>query len=222
MLKHLQEKNRSLSIYDITDTRFSKFGRVLPKENFEDAITYLSEKTEVPNDGNKYIAHDSDFLDFITTETPYQDVFGNMKLQFGYVNGHNQKLNSLEYHKSSEINIAASSFVLLLGLVEDITNNTYQSSNLTAFYIPKGTVFEIYPRTLHFSPCEVNKTGFKCGVILPYSTNMSFIQSKTLKQNEDRLLFKTNKWLLAHEEHQTFITKGAHKGIQGINYKINY
>ncbi|MCF7924967.1 MAG: DUF4867 family protein [Candidatus Izimaplasma sp.] len=222
MLEKLREKNKPLSVYDINNDRFKKFGRVLHQNHFIEAINYLKEHTTIPPNGNQYIAHDETFEKTLSTTTPYLDVFGHVKLQYGYVNGHNQKLNALEYHKSSEINIAESSFVLLLGSSDDIRDNTFDTKQITAFYVPQGTVIEIYPRTLHFSPCKVMDSGFKCGVILSYSTNMSFVHSSALEQNEDRLLFKTNKWLLCHQEHQKFVDLGAHIGILGTNYKINY
>ena len=43
--------------------------------------------------------------------------FGEMEIQIGYCNGHNSMLNALEYHKSSEINVAATDAVLLLGSI---------------------------------------------------------------------------------------------------------
>lgn len=222
MLEELREKNKGLKFYDVNDDHFQKFGRVIQKDYFTEAINYLKDKTVIPSEGNHYVAHDENFEKVLKTVTPYEDVFGKVRLQFGYVNGHNQMLNALEYHKSSEINIAVSPFVLLLGSTSNIHNNMFDTNHVTAFYVPKGTVVEIYPLTLHFSPCEINNFGFKCGVILPYSTNMEFVKSNVLNQNGDRLLFKTNKWLLCHQEHKRFVELGAHIGLQGKNYKINY
>lgn len=222
MLEELRKKNEDLTFYDVNDEQFKKFGRVLQNDQFVDAIDYLEHQTDIPSHGNQYIAHEESFEKALNTTDSYEEVFGNIRLQYGYVNGQNQMLNALEYHKSPEINIAVSPFVLLLGLPSDIHDNTYDTSQVTAFYVPKGTVFEIFPLTLHFSPCKVNDTGFKCGVILPYSTNMEFVKSNILNQNGDRLLFKTNKWLLCHQEHQKFVELGAYIGLQGKNYKINY
>ena len=46
-----------------------------------------------------------------------------MPIQIGYCNGPNSTLNGLEYHKSSEINIAITDMVLLLGKVQEVENN---------------------------------------------------------------------------------------------------
>ena len=186
-----------------------------------DSITYLN-NLDIPERGNKYIAHDEKFMLSINDFSPYVDAFGNMPIQFGYVNGNNSPLNALEYHKSSEINIAATPMVLLLGRSSDIQDNTYDSSRLEAFFIPENSIIEIYAGVLHFSPCRVTEQGFRCGVILPRNTNTEFINAKNNGILENKLLFKTNKWLLSHVENKTLIEKGAHPGITGENYKIKF
>ena len=41
--------------------------------------------------------------------------YGELPIQIGYCNGHNELLNAVEYHRSSEINLAATDAVLILG-----------------------------------------------------------------------------------------------------------
>lgn len=38
----------------------------------------------------------------------------------------------------------------------------------------------------------------------------------------DSLLFRKNKWLIAHNENKGLIDKGVVSGISGENFKINY
>ena len=40
--------------------------------------------------------------------------FGGIPIEIGYCNGHNKKLNAVEYHRSSEINVAVTDLVLLI------------------------------------------------------------------------------------------------------------
>ena len=160
----------------------------------------MKSSTEMPDSANIYIAHDSDFEKSISNKDVFHDVFADMPLQFGYVNGFNNKLNALEYHKSSEINVAITPLVLMLGLQKDIFNQTYDSKNVAVFYIPENTAIEIYPSVLHFSPFRVQDQGFKCAVILPYGTNMNFVKPKLSNHEENLYLFKTNKWLLLRLE----------------------
>lgn len=222
MLENLKKKNPHLNLYHINDNRFNSFGKVLNFNHFKELSSYLNSKTEIPENANIYIAHDDLLAKSLTDMSVYHDVFGDMPLQYGYVNGQNTKLNALEYHKSSEINIALKPLVLLFGSANDIENRTYDSSKLIAFYIPENTAIEIYPRTLHFSPFKVLDLGFKCGVILPYGTNMEFVKPVHLDHDEDYLLFKTNKWLLAHPEHTKMINLGAFIGITGTNIEVKY
>ncbi len=53
--------------------------------------------------------------------------------------------------KSSEINIAITDMVLLLGKVQEVENNVFHSNDVIAFFVPKGTAVELYSTTLHFA-----------------------------------------------------------------------
>lgn len=221
MIKQLIQKNTHIQVLPVTDESFNKYGRILDDKSFKDAIQYL-EDTDIPGEGNIYVAHDKCFLNAIKKFSAIDNVFGNMPVQFGYCNGLNSKLNALEYHKSSEINIAATDLVLMLGKFDDIKDSKYNSNSLVAYYLPKGTTIELYPKVLHFAPCKVNDTGFRCGVILPNLTNVDFAKAETIIDNEDKYLFKTNKWLIAHPENTKVLAQGAFEGIIGKNIEIKY
>lgn len=145
------------------------------------------------------------------------EVYGGMPIQIGYCNGYNNKLNALEYHRDSEINIAATDLVLLLGFKQDITDNfEYDSSKVQAFLVPKGTAIEVYATTLHYAPCNTNEDGFKCVVVLPKGTNTE-IDFSLSKEGENSLLFAKNKWLIAHKDANI---DNAINGIKGINIEL--
>ena len=40
--------------------------------------------------------------------------------------------------------------------------------------------------------------------------------------NADKLIFRKNKWIMAHEDNKVLIERGVVDGIYGENYKINY
>lgn len=221
MITKLQKKNKDIPIYPIHDERFASYGRILASEPYKKVFQYMDEYISIPNEGNNYVAHDEQFARMFTG-IDYSEVFPNKDVEYGYVCGHNQKLNALEYHKSSEINIAVTPFVLMLGLPKKMVGQTYHSKDVEVFFVPKGTVFELHPEILHFSPCKVEDKGFKCGVVLPYETNMHFEQRSEVVQTNDDLLFKTNKWLLCHEDFERFVSLGAHVGLIGPNYEIRY
>lgn len=218
----IKKLNPNIKIYHILDKEFSLYGRVLDSKPFLSYFNYLEQHTSVPEIKNQYIAHDQNLKDYLNNLAIFKRIYPGLNLQFGYVNGHNTKLNALEYHHSNEINIALTPLVLFLGKTNQIKNMTFDTSDLKAFFVPNHSVIEILDTTLHFSPCKVDDSGFKCGVVLPYGTNMEFVKLDNKKTDEDHMLFKTNKWLLAHPENQTMIDLGAKIGIIGPNLEIKY
>ena len=94
-------------------------------------------------------------------------------------------------------------------------NGHNDTAKVKAFFVPAGTVIEVYATTLHYAPCGVDKKGFRCVVVLPKGTNYPIEQPHLLK--EDKLLAASNKWLLAHEEAKI---AGAFNGLKGENISI--
>jgi hypothetical protein len=145
------------------------------------------------------------------------EVYGGMPIQIGYCNGYNNKLNAVEYHRDSEVNIAATDLILLLGSQQDIEEDfAYDSSKIEAFLVAAGTAIEVYATTLHYAPCGVDGNGFKCVVVLPKGTNTE-IDFPLFKEGENSLLVARNKWLIAHEEAN--IEKAVNK-IYGVNIAL--
>lgn len=221
MLTSLKEKNGKLHLFDITSDAFQPYGRIISGYDFSQLVNYMETKTGIPDEGNVYVASDSEMEQFAIKEKLEDHFYGGMEIEVGYCNGRNSTLNGLEYHKGSEINVAITDLVLLLGRVQDITDQKYSVENLEAFFVPKGTVLEMYGTTLHFSPCKVTDYGFKCIVILPKGTNTP-IEKKEIVFQEDEFLFMKNKWLLAHPERTVLIEKGAFPGIIGENIEVLY
>ena len=142
-----------------------------------------------------------------------------MPIQVGYCNGTNTKLNCFEYHRDSEVDIAADDVVLLVARQQDIINGQIDSSNTEAFLCPKGTAVELYATTLHYAPCSAKKgEGFRVIIVLPKGTNEAK-PDITIKNDEDKLLWALNKWLVAHKD-TSEAKDGAHVGITGDNVDI--
>ena len=153
-------------------------------------------------------------------ETPCPDdvvyVYGQMPIQIGYCNGHNRKLNALEYHRDSEINIAVSDMVLLLAKEEEVEDDyTLDTSKVKAFFVPAGTMIEVYATTLHYAPCQTSDKGFRCVVVLPEGTNGELSHKPENKSGEEKLLAAVNKWLIGHAEGG--LPEGSFIGLKGEN-----
>ncbi|OHR74179.1 hypothetical protein HMPREF3291_04550 [Bacillus sp. HMSC76G11] len=219
--ERLKEKNKHLSFYEVNDESFRTYGRIIDNYSFSELEAYM-ETTEIPVDGNQYVASVPQMENTSVCIELANNFYGKMPIQIGYCNGSNSTLNGLEYHKGSEINVAVTDFVLLLGKVQDISNNTYEAGRAAAFFVPKGTAIELYGTTLHFAPCKVEDDGFKAIVILPAGTNEKLeIEPKKIS-SEDELLFMKNKWLIAHPDREALIQKGAYPGIIGENVRVYY
>jgi len=148
-----------------------------------------------------------------------------MPIQIGYCNGHNAKLNALEYHRDSELNIAATDAVLLLGLLADVEEDfTYDTSKVEAFLLPAGCGVEIFATSMHYAPCALDGKGFQVAIVLPKGTNYDLKDAHAKVagdkvNNEDALLTAVNKWLIGHPEGG--LDEGTFLGLKGKNLDVN-
>lgn len=204
-----------MEIRKLTDVSFAKYGKVVTEFSF-DRILKEMEHTPLPKDV-VYVPS----VEELETVPEAVDVcrkgFGGLPVQIGYCNGDNHKLNALEYHRSSEIDIAVTDLILLLGCQQDIEEgDVYDTSKVEAFFVPAGTAVELYATTLHYAPCTAREGGFRCAVVLPKGTNeeLPFAVEQT---GENRLLTAVNKWLIAHEEAGI---EGAFCGLNGENITV--
>ena len=205
-----------MQIYQVTDERFKKYGKVISNVDFTELVKALEEKTPLP-EGVEYVPGCEALEALPVMQELSTKTYGEMPIQIGYCNGHNVLLNAVEYHRSSEINVAATDAVLILGSEQDITDDfTYDTSLVEAFYVPAGTVVEMYATTLHYAPCTAVEGGFRCVVVLPAGTNTE-LTFPIGENGEDKLITAKNKWLIAHEEAGI---EGAFCGLQGENITL--
>ena len=203
-------------IKSISDPAFRQYGRVVNGVDFTGLCEALSD-TPLP-EGVDYVASVPALESLPAMEDVSRVVYGEMPIQIGYCNGHNDLLNAVEYHRDSEINVAATDAILILGRVQDITSDyTYDTSLMEAFLLPKGVAVEVYATTLHYAPCSVDGQGFKVGIILPRGTNAPL--SKAHSGGEDSLITAVNKWLIGHPD--AGFTGSEHIGLIGKNLNIN-
>ena len=199
----------------VLDAGFKKYGRVIADIDTSE-IVKLIDSYDMPEDV-VYVAGDEKLENTQIHKVMEESIYGGCPVQTGYCNGHNQKLNALEYHRSSEVNVAVTDIILLLGSEQDIASDfTYETSKVEAFLVPAGTGIEIYGTTLHYAPCGVDGNGFKAIVVLPQGTNTDLMTCHT-KSYDDKLLTAKNKWLIAHEEAGI---EGAVCGLKGENIDL--
>ena len=189
-----------MKIQNVTDASFRKYGKVLEGYDFS-ALLKEMKHTPVPDDV-VYVPSVEELEALDVAKALQNKGFGGIPIEIGYCNGHNKKLNAVEYHRSSEIDIAATDLILMLGRQQDIdyTNNTYETKNIECFFVPAGTAVELYATTLHYAPCKENNEEFRCGVVLPKGTNLPLQVKPVENKGENQLLFAANKWLIGHSE----------------------
>ena len=205
-----------MKIQKVTDPAFRKYGQVLEGYDFTGLIKEMKH-TPVPEDVI-YVPSVEELEALDIMKDLQNKGYGGLPVQIGYCNGHNKKLNAVEYHRNSEINVAVTDLVLLIGHQQDIEpDHTYDTSKIEAFLVPAGTGIEVYATTLHYAPCHVIEGGFQCVVVLPKGTNTD-LTFQTEKTGEDSLMTAKNKWLIAHEDAKI---AGAFNGLKGENITID-
>ena len=205
-------------IKKVTDSDFKKYGQVLKNYDCSEIIEKMETNTPLPSDVI-YEPSIKELEELKIAEELRKREFGELPIQIGYCNGNNYILNAVEYHRSSEINIAVTDLILLIGSQQDIEDDySYDTSKIEAFLVPAGTAIEVYATTLHYAPCNANEDGFRCVVVLPRDTNLP-LENSVEKTGEDALLFARNKWLIGHKD-TDLGEQGAFIGLVGENIHL--
>lgn len=205
-----------MNIQNVTDDSFRKYGRIVKNIDFSGLVQALNEKTPTPDDVvyEPSVAALEELPVFAELQSK---TYGELPIQIGYCNGRNYLLNAVEYHRSSEINVAGTDAILLVGQQKDITDDfTYDTSLIEAFLVPKGTAVELYATTLHYAPCSVGDNKFQVAIVLPRDTNLPL--DKDHEGWEDALITAKNKWLIGHA--QGGLPEGSHIGLIGENISV--
>lgn len=205
-----------MKIQAVTDASFRKYGRIVEDVDVSSLLEAMK-STPIP-EGTEYIGSVPELEAVAAKEVLERVYYGELPIQIGYCNGHNTKLNAAEYHRSSEINVAATDAVLILGLEADVTPEfTYDTAKMEAFLVPAGTAVELFASTLHYAPCNANEGGFQVAIVLPKGTNAP-LTGEHRAGGEDKLITAKNKWLIGHPEGG--FTGSEHIGLIGDNLEI--
>ena len=206
-----------MKIYSVYDAEFAPYGRVVEGYPVEGILSALA-TTPCPEDV-AYVPMVDCLHAAKDAEAVGEALYGGMPFQLGYCNGHNTKLNCLEFHRDSEFNLGTEDFILLIAKQEEIVDGKLDTAKVKAFRCPKGVMVECYATTLHYAPCHTDpQKGFRVLIALPKDTNTDYRPgggANTL----DRMLWARNKWLLAHKD-AAEAAQGAVVGLVGENIDI--
>ena len=208
-----------MKIYSVSDPEFRAYGQIM--DGMEDTVREILNvlKDAPQGSGVDYVPEYAPLQELPAMVEISEHCYGGMPVQLGWCNGHNTKLNCLEYHRDSEFNLGTEDFILLLAKQDEIEDGVLDTGKVKAFKVPAGVLVEVYATTLHYAPCHCDESkGFRVLVALPQGTNMDkpVISGKT---TEDKRLWARNKWLLAHPE-SSEAKQGAYIGLTGKNIDI--
>lgn len=209
-----------MKFYSVYDPEFKPYGQVVT--GMEDTVAEIMEAlAQTPcTDHVEYVPTDESLQELPAAVEVSEHLYGGSPIQMGWCNGHNTKLNCLEYHRDSEFNLGTEEFVLLLAKQDEIEDGILNTAKVKAFRVPEGVMVEVFATTLHYAPCHTDPNkGFRVLVALPWGTNTD----RPVMENripEDELLTARNKWLLAHPESDE-AKGGAKVGLRGENIDIS-
>ena len=207
-----------MKIEAITGAAFAPYGRVVSGCNVQPILDALQSSTPLP-EGTGYVPEEPALQDLPAAKALAPLLYGGQPVQFGWCNGHNTRLNCLEYHRDSEFNLGTEDFILLLARQDEMEDGKLDTKKVRAFRVPAGVLVEVYATTLHYAPCHTDPArGFRVLVALPQGTNTEK-PGKLPAGGDAALLWARNKWLLAHKD-SAEATQGAFVGLTGENPDI--
>lgn len=183
---------------EVTDVEFERYGKVITDIDTPKLLSLIEKTPLIP--GTDYKASVDYLEDPSVMPVLKNQVFGGLNIQFGYCNGDNKGLNCLEYHRNSELNIAATDAVLMVAPMTAVHDGIIDTNDVETFIVRKGQAVMFYETTLHYAPCVApGYDHFKVGVVLPKDTNTDRPEGVS-RDGESGCLTHNNKWLYAHKD----------------------
>jgi len=205
-----------MEIKSLDNEAFVKYGFLVRGFDFTELLDVLVNTTDRPESSVIYKPGDERLEELKIAAGIRDNLFGGIPVQIGYCNGNNKALNCLEYHRGSEVIVAAEDIVLLVAPLQEVKNGKLDTSKVEAFLQPAGSAVLIYETTMHYAPCNApGSNGFRTIVALPKDTNTKK-PDIDINNDEDKMLLARNKWLIAHPDAPE-AKMGAFVGLTGDN-----
>ena len=129
-----------MKILSVFDPEFKPYGKVVTgMDEMVHSIVAALANTPLP-EGVGYVPEEPLLQQLPAAAEVSTHLYGGMPVQLGWCNGHNTKLNCLEYHRDSEFNLGAEDFILLLAKAEDVVDGKLDTAKVKAFRAPAGRV----------------------------------------------------------------------------------
>ncbi|KRL99016.1 DUF4867 family protein [Liquorilactobacillus satsumensis] len=217
-LNELKIKNPQYKIQNIEDASFKRYGMCYTCYALAEIKQYFQKKAKLPAQGNEYNPSNSDLEKMGTIQQIERDVFAGMAVNVGECVGRTTSFSAVEFHQGSEVNIMLTDVVMVFGKRSEIKNGTFNAEkDAQLFFVPAGSVIEIFSDTLHYSPIMVRSPGFKVVVMVLKGTNQPL--EKSFKSNNPWIV-KKNKFQAAHFVRKDKLASGVVQGVSGKLIKL--
>ena len=131
-----------MKIESVYEPSFRAYGQVLTGYDTAELLRAM-EAIPLPEEGTAYEPSIAALEGCGIFRWLQDHAYGGMPVQIGMCWGRNTRLNCLEYHRDSEVNIGASDFILLLAKQEEIVDDRLDTAHVRAFRVPAGAVVEV-------------------------------------------------------------------------------
>lgn len=120
-----------MKIYSVSDPEFRPYGKVLTGFDTS-ALVAAMQTVPMPERGTAY----EPAIEALETcgifDAMQNRAYGGLPIQIGMCWGYNTKLNCLEYHRDSEINVGEQDFILLLAKEDEIEDGQLDTAKVKA------------------------------------------------------------------------------------------
>ena len=93
-----------MKILPVSDPSFQNYGQVLEGYDLKELLSTLDKVTPCP-EGVEYVPEQPELQALAIEKELRNNAYGGMPIQLGWCNGHNTKMNCMEYHRDSELNV---------------------------------------------------------------------------------------------------------------------
>ena len=99
-----------MNILSVLDPAFQNYGQVITGYDCKPLLETLEAATPLP-EAVEYVPLQKELMELPVARELAAGVYGGMPIQLGWCNGHNTKLNCLEYHRDSELNLGSRDYI---------------------------------------------------------------------------------------------------------------
>ncbi|MFT8459320.1 MAG: DUF4867 family protein [Liquorilactobacillus ghanensis] len=218
VLTKLRQKNPTYQIEQINVENFKIYGNLLQNYDLKEVQNFFANQVSYGEGGNSYNPSNPVLEKMSAIQQIGADVYAGMEFSAGECTGQAQSFSAVEYHQGSEVNIMLTDVVMVLGKRSQIKDGLFNAAaDAKLFFIPAGTVIEMYSDTLHYSPIKVEETGFKAVVMVLKGTNQALPVGF---KSPNRWIVKKNKFQAAHAVRKDKLAAGSVEGVAGKLIKL--